>query len=65
MAPGTVACQAPLSMELSGPENWIGLPFPSPENVPNPGIELESPTWQADSLLAELQHLILLHCDQK
>ena len=31
--------QAPLSMGFSRQENWSGLPFPSPGNLPNPGIE--------------------------
>ena len=42
-------------MEFSRPEYWSGLPFPSPEDLPNPGIELRSPTLQVDSLPAELQ----------
>ena len=33
----TIACQAPLSMEFSRQEYWIGLPFPSPWCLPNPG----------------------------
>ena len=37
--PWAIACQAPLSMELSGQEYWSGLPFPSPGDLPNPGIE--------------------------
>ena len=36
--PRTVACQAPLSMGLSWQEYWSGLPFPSPGNLPDPGI---------------------------
>ena len=47
----TVARQAPLSMGLSRQEYWSGLPFPSPGNLPNPGIEPGSPALQADSLL--------------
>ena len=39
----TVACQAPLSMEFSRPEYWRGLPFPSPGDLPDPGIEPKSP----------------------
>ena len=31
-------------------EYWNGFPFPSPENLPDPGIEVVSPDWQADSL---------------
>ena len=34
--PGTVACQAPLSMELSRKEYWSELPFPTPGNLPRP-----------------------------
>ena len=41
--PWTVAYQAPLSMGFSRQEYWNGLPFPSPGDVPNPGIELGSP----------------------
>ena len=52
-APWTVACQAPLSMEFSRPEYWNGLPFPSPRDLPNPGIELSSPPLQVDSLPSE------------
>jgi len=39
MIPWTVAHQAPLSMEFSRQEYWSGLPFPSPGDLPNPGIE--------------------------
>ena len=39
----TVACQSPLSIEFSRQEYWIRLPFPSPGNLPDPGIEPESP----------------------
>ena len=46
----TVAYQAPLSMEFSKQEYWSGLPFPSAEDLPNPGIELGSPALQADTL---------------
>ena len=48
--PWTVAHQAPLSMEFSRQEYWSGLPFLSPGDLPNPGIELGSPAFQADSL---------------
>ena len=41
--PWTVACQAPLSMEFSRQVYWIRLPFPSPVDLPNIGIELMSP----------------------
>ena len=46
----TVAHQAPLSMEFSRQEYWSGLPFPSPGDLPDPGIEPGSPEWKADSL---------------
>ena len=46
----TVACQAPLSMEFSKQKYWSGLTFPSPGDLPNPGIEPASPALQADSL---------------
>ena len=46
----TVVQQAPLSMGFSRQESWSGLPFPSPGDLPNPGIEYGSPTLQADSL---------------
>ena len=41
-------------MEFSRPEYWSGLPFPSPGDLSNPGIEPRSPAFQADSLPAEL-----------
>ena len=41
--PWTVAYQAPLSMGFSRQEYWSGLPFPSPGDIPNPGIEPGSP----------------------
>ena len=50
-----VACQAPLSMGLSKQEYWSGLSFPSPGDLPDPGIEPRSPALQADSLQAEPQ----------
>ena len=42
--PWTVAHQAPQFMGFSKQEYWNGLPFPSPEDLPNPGIEPGSPT---------------------
>ena len=50
MTPWTIAHQAPLSMRFSSQEYWSGLPFPSPEDLPDPEIEPESPALQADSL---------------
>ena len=46
----TAAYKAPLSMEFSRQEYWNGLPFPSPEDFPHPGIEPRSPALQADAL---------------
>ena len=43
VTPWTVAHQAPLSMEFSNQEYWSGLPFPSPADLPKPGIEPRSP----------------------
>ena len=43
----TVACQSPLSMGFSRQKYWSGLPFPSPEDLPNPGIKLVSHTFPA------------------
>ena len=51
--PWTVAYKAPLSMEFSRKEYWSGLPFPSPGDLPNPGIEPKSPALQADALPSE------------
>ena len=52
--PWTVAYQAPPSVGFSRQENWSGLPFPSPGDFPNPGIEPRSPAMQADALPSEL-----------
>ena len=41
--PYSVASQAPLSMGFPRQENWSGLPFPPPVDLPDPGIELEPP----------------------
>ena len=51
--PWTVAHQAPLSMGFSRQEYWSGLPFPSPGDLPDPGIEPRSPTLEADALTSE------------
>ena len=50
VTPWTVAYQAPQSMEFSRQEYWSGVPFPSPGDLPNPGIEPVSPALQADAL---------------
>ena len=51
--PWTVAYQAPPSMGFSRQEYWSGLPFPSPGDLPNPGIEPGSTTFQVDALTSE------------
>ena len=51
--PWTVAYQAPQSTEFSRQEYWSGLPFPSPGDLPSPGIETGSPALRADALLSE------------
>ena len=52
--PWTVARQAPLSLGFPRQEYWSGLPFTSPGDLPDSGIEPGSPALQADSLLSEL-----------
>ena len=53
VTPWTIAHQTPLSMGLSRQEYWSGSPFPSPGDLPDPGIEPGSPALQVDSLLSE------------
>ena len=53
VTPWTINYQAPLTMGFSRQECWIGLPFPPPGDLPNPGIELRSPALQADALPSE------------
>ena len=47
--PWTVAYKSPPSMEFSRQEYWSGWPFPSPGDLPDPGIEPRSPVLQADT----------------
>ena len=49
----TVAHQTPLSMGFSRQKYWSGLPFPSPGDLPDPGIKPRSPALQADALTSE------------
>ena len=59
--PWTAVYQAPLSMGFSRPEYWSGLLFPSPGDLPDPGIEPRSATLQADALTSEppfMKHLL-------
>ena len=51
--PWTVAYHAPPSVGFSRQEYWSGLPFPSPGDLPNPGIKPGSPALQADALPSE------------
>ena len=53
VTPWTVAHQAPPSMGFSRQEYWSGLPFPSPGDLPDPGIKPRSPTLQAGALASE------------
>ena len=55
VTPWIIARQAHLSMGFSRQEYWSGLPFPSPGDLPDPGVEPRSPALQADSLSSELQ----------
>ena len=48
--PWAVARQAPLFMGFSRQEYWSGHRFPSPGDLPHPGIQLKCPAWQAGSL---------------
>ena len=62
VTPWTVARQAPLSMGILQARNWSGLPYPTPGDLPDPGIEPGSPALQADSLPAELWRSPVLAC---
>ena len=53
VTPWTVAYQASLSMGFSRQEYWSELPFPSPGDLPDPGIEPGSPASEADALTSE------------
>ena len=55
VTPGTVALQAPLPIGFPRQEYWSGLPFPSPGDLPNPGIKPVSLHWQ--EILLPLSHL--------
>ena len=56
-SPWTVAHQAPLWVGFSRQEYWSGLPFPSPEDLPDPGIKARSPVFQGDSLPYDLREI--------
>ena len=53
LQPHGLTYQAPPSSEFSRQKFWSGLPFPSPGDLPNPGIEPGSPTLRADALPSE------------
>ena len=53
VTPRTVTYQVPPFMGFSRQEYWSGLPFPSPVDLPDPGIEPGSPTLQADTFPTE------------
>ena len=53
VTPWTIVHQVPLSKGFSRQEYWSGLPFRSPGDLPDSGIEPMSPALQADSLLSE------------
>ena len=53
VTPWTIAYQASPSMGFSRQEYWSGLPFPSPGDLPDPGIEPRSPALEADALTSE------------
>ena len=68
--PWTVACQVPLSMEFSMQECWSGAPFPSPGDLPDPGIETASPAlaggfFTTESLVKIVQITELFQITQK
>ena len=57
----TVAHQAPPSMGFSRQEYWSGLPFPSPGDLPDPGIKPSYPALEADALTSEPPGKIYMH----
>ena len=61
--PWTAAYQAPPSMGFSRQEYWSGLLFPSPGDLPDPGIEPRSTALQADSLPSET-HMLIIFVDE-
>ena len=67
--PWTVAYQAPPSTGFSRQEYWSGLPFPSPGDLPDSGIEPGSPALQADTLTSEppgkLLYIVVYICQSQ
>ena len=62
MTPWTVAHRSPLFMGFSRQEYWSGLPFPSPGDLPDPGMDPGSPALQVDSLPSEPQGNSMYMC---
>ena len=59
----TIACKAPLSMDISRKEYWSGLPFPSPGDLPDPGIGPASSALKVDSWPLRYQgRLYIISC---
>ena len=61
----TIAYQAPPSLGFSRQEYWSGLPFPSPGDLPNPGIEPRSPVSQADAVPPEPPGKLIIKTEYK
>ena len=62
MTPWTVACQAPLSTGFPRQECWNGLPFPSPGDLPDSGIESVSPALAGGFFTTEPPGFLVLFC---
>ena len=58
MTPWMIACQASLPMEFSRQEYWSGLTFPSPGDLPDPGVKTMRPILQEDSSLSVPPYLL-------
>ena len=63
--PWTVVYQASPSMGFSSQEYWSGLPFPSPGDLPDPGVEPGSPTLEADAYMPTYMCAIFTFSEQK
>ena len=59
--PSTVAQRAPRSMGFPRQDYWSGIPFPSPGDLPDLGIQPGSPALQADSLSTETAYCLIFH----
>ena len=63
--PRTAACQSPLSMGFPRQEYWNGLPFPFPRDLPNPGMEPESPMLTGRFFTTEPPGMVVYADDMK